>query len=255
MKQFKNGSQLYKHSHSWPFLYAPVYLFSDRWHDTGEIQVASRAEKGFLFCLTLAIYFCQGTVVQSIKKHDPSYTADGFISMCIIYACLAIANWFAPAFVNFLGPRVSMIISGLTYIVFIANFLYPLTWLLYVVSVIVGVGAALIWTAQGNYLTLCSTDQTMSRNSGLFWALLQCSFLWGNIFVFTYIKTDDDGTIEKTTITVIYSVLTVLGLIGVGAFFFMGKPEGNEDTDDSNISEGVAAFVTRSISATWPWVL
>ena len=56
--------------------------------------------------------------------------------------------------------------------IFIASFLWPHTWLLYLVSVIVGAGAALIWTGQGNYLTLMS-DTIISRNSGIFWAMLQ----------------------------------------------------------------------------------
>lgn len=70
---------------------------------------------GFVCLYSETSYSLKGTVVQSIKKHDPSYNADGFISMCIVYAVLAIANWLAPAFVNYLGPRVSMILSGLTY--------------------------------------------------------------------------------------------------------------------------------------------
>jgi hypothetical protein len=57
---------------------------------------------------------------------------------------------------------------------FIASFLWPHTWLLYLVSVVVGLGAALIWTGQGNYLTLMSDDATITRNSGIFWAMLQC---------------------------------------------------------------------------------
>lgn len=167
----------------------------------------------------------QGTVVQSLKEiHKGEYNADPFISMCIIYAVFALANWGAPAFVKYIGPRISMVISGLTYVIFIANFLVPLTWLLYVVSAIVGVGAAVIWTAQGNYLTLCSTDATMSRNSGLFWAMLQCSLLWGNIFVFFYFKTDKDGNVEEGVIRVTYIVLTILGLVGLAAFFLLGAP-------------------------------
>lgn len=31
-----------------------------------------------------------------------------------------------------------------------------------------------IWTGQGNFLTINSTPETISRNSGIFWALLQC---------------------------------------------------------------------------------
>src|SRR5699024_9865296 len=64
------------------------------------------------------IYFFpppQGVVVQSIKKHDPNYQADGFISMCLVYVAFAIANWLAPAVVQYLGDRVSIVVSGLTY--------------------------------------------------------------------------------------------------------------------------------------------
>lgn len=32
---------------------------------------------------------------------------------------------------------------------------------------------AVLWTAQGNVLTINSTDSTIGRNSGIFWALLQ----------------------------------------------------------------------------------
>jgi hypothetical protein len=53
------------------------------------------------------------------------------------------------------------------------SFLIPRTWLLYFASAVIGCGAAVIWTGQGNYLTLNSTQATVSRNSGIFWALLQ----------------------------------------------------------------------------------
>jgi hypothetical protein len=48
-----------------------------------------------------------------------------------------------------------------------------MTWSYYVVSILVGIGAAVIWTAQGVYLTANSDDSTISRNSGVFWALFQ----------------------------------------------------------------------------------
>lgn len=48
-----------------------------------------------------------------------------------------------------------------------------MTWSYYVVSILVGIGAAIIWTAQGVYLTSNSDDASISRNSGIFWALFQ----------------------------------------------------------------------------------
>lgn len=66
---------------------------------------------------------------------------------------------------------------------FILNFLLPKAWILYVASVVVGVGAALIWTGQGNYLTLNSNANTISRNSGIFWAILQLRYEDNDNFV------------------------------------------------------------------------
>jgi hypothetical protein len=48
-----------------------------------------------------------------------------------------------------------------------------MTWSYYTVSVLVGIGAAILWTAQGVYLADNSNDSTISRNSGIFWALFQ----------------------------------------------------------------------------------
>lgn len=57
------------------------------------------------------------------------------------------------------------------------SFLFPRTWLLYLASLLLGAGAALIWTGQGTYLSRCSNPSNISRNSGVFWALLQTRFI------------------------------------------------------------------------------
>lgn len=49
----------------------------------------------------------------------------------------------------------------------------PRTWLLYLTSGILGIGAAITWTGQGSFLSRCSDTNTISRNSGIFWAMLQ----------------------------------------------------------------------------------
>lgn len=63
---------------------------------------------------------------------------------------------------------------------------------------------AVIWTAQGNYLTENSTEETMGRNSGLFWAMLQGSLLFGNLFFFLELE-----GVESVTSKEKYSSLIV----------------------------------------------
>lgn len=71
----------------------------------------------------------------------------------------------------------SLTFSSFVLRLFIASFLAPSTWLLYVASALIGLGAAAIWTGQGTYLTLNSDAGTISRNSGIFWAMLQCRYV------------------------------------------------------------------------------
>ena len=51
--------------------------------------------------------------------------------------------------------------------------MFPMVWSYYVVAILVGIGAGVIWTGQGIYLAHNSYESTVSRNSGLFWALFQ----------------------------------------------------------------------------------
>ena len=68
---------------------------------------------------------------------------------------------------------INLFISRLIFSLYVLSFIYPMTWSYYIVSILIGVGAAIIWTAQGVYLTNNSDNITISRNSGIFWALFQ----------------------------------------------------------------------------------
>nr|XP_057904245.1 UNC93-like protein MFSD11 isoform X2 [Doryrhamphus excisus] len=90
----------------------------------------------------------------------------------------------APAVVAMLGPKMTMFLSGLLYSGYVAVFIEPSTWAFYLTSVLIGVGAAMLWTAQGLFLVENSEAATINRNTGMFWALLQCSMLFGNLYIY-----------------------------------------------------------------------
>ena len=75
--------------------------------------------------------------------------------------------------------------------------LYLKNLLLYAASGILGIGAAIIWTAQGQFLTINSDSETMSRNSAIFWSLMQCSLIIGNTFI--YFQFQDISEINADT--------------------------------------------------------
>ncbi|KAL1117289.1 hypothetical protein AAG570_004615 [Ranatra chinensis] len=139
---------------------------------------------------------------------------------------LAIGNWLAPSIIGLGGPRLAMVIGSITYLFFIVTFFFPKTWLLYFASAIIGLGASVIWTGQGNYLTLNCDSTTMSTNSGVFWAMLQCSMLFGNFFVYMVFqgKSEIDSSMRK----LIFSVLTGICAVGVVVLALL-RPALNKD--------------------------
>jgi hypothetical protein len=164
---------------------------------------------GLAFMLIFAAFKTMGNVQTTILKSaaDPDskgyiegFTGDGFTSLAIIYMVFSFANWFAPSAVSLIGPRLTLVGGGVCYALFIAQLIYPNNILLYGASALIGLGAAMLWIAQGNFLVLNSDSDTMERNSGVFWAMFQCSLLIGNTFVYVELqgKTDIDSTTRLT---------------------------------------------------------
>ncbi|RXN10728.1 UNC93 MFSD11 [Labeo rohita] len=87
---------------------------------------------------------------------------------------------------------------------YIAVFIIPSTWSFYFTSVVIGIGAAMLWTAQGHFLVENSDASTINRNTGLFWALLQCRYKQRATSAVTEAKT------EFKTILEIFKTKTIL---------------------------------------------
>ncbi|KAG8177635.1 hypothetical protein JTE90_019662 [Oedothorax gibbosus] len=163
----------------------------------------------------------QNIVITSMKEDYSNYDGNGYISLAVVYTAFAISNWLAPSIICTIGPKISMLLGGATYALFIANFFFHATWCLYLASALVGFGAALFWTGQGNFLTINSDSDTMSRNSGVFWALLQCSLLFGNIFVF--FKFQGKSKIDEDTRFNVFGVLLGVACCGLAMLCFLRR--------------------------------
>merc|ERR1719411_1436437 len=143
----------------------------------------------------------------------PGFSGNGFIASAVIYGVFSIASWMAPSVVAWKGPRFAMFVAGLLYAQYIAQLLYPNTYMLYISAAIIGLGAPVIWTAQGNFLAICSDPETISRNSGIVWAMLQVSGLIGNIFAFFMFNGQEYiSTSVRTTVGIVLLVITLSGV-------------------------------------------
>ncbi|KAM9222277.1 UNC93-like protein MFSD11 isoform 1-T1 [Leptosomus discolor] len=198
----------------------------------------------FMFIFT-AFQTC-GNIAQTVitNLNNTDFHGSGYTSMSIIYGVFSASNLLSPSVVAIVGPQLSMVVSGVFYSLYIAVFIQPATWAFYTASVFIGIAAAVLWTAQGNCLTVNSNENTIGRNSGVFWALLQSSLFFGNLYIYfawrgkTHISESDRRTV--------FIALTVISLVGTVLFFLIRKQEdtkapGEDDSANEVLGDSSSA--------------
>ncbi|KAF1669159.1 UNC93-like protein MFSD11, partial [Pygoscelis papua] len=208
----------------------------------------------FMFIFT-AFQTC-GNIAQTVitNLNSTDFHGSGYTSMSIIYGVFSASNLISPSVVAIVGPQLSMVVSGIFYSLYIAIFIQPATWAFYTASVFIGIAAAVLWTAQGNCLTVNSDENTIGRNSGVFWALLQSSLFFGNLYI--YFAWQGKTHISESDRRTVFIALTVISLVGTVLFFLIRKQEdmktpGEEDSTNEILGDSSSAQnkMTRAVAA------
>ncbi|OCT63013.1 UNC93-like protein MFSD11 [Xenopus laevis] len=185
---------------------------------------------GFMFMFTA--FQTSGNVAQTVisSLNSTSFHGSGYTSLAIIYSVFSASNLIAPSVIAVIGCQMSMFLSGLLYSAYIAMFIQPYTWSFYTLSVLIGIAAAVLWTAQGSCLTINSDDRTIGRHSGIFWALLQFSMLFGNLYI--YLAWKGEISISDKDRRTVFIALTVISLVGSVLFFLIRTPDSDTAQED-----------------------
>ncbi|XP_060799089.1 UNC93-like protein MFSD11 isoform X1 [Neoarius graeffei] len=202
---------------------------------------------GIAFLLVFTAFTTCGNIEQTVVKSldNTTFSGSGYHSLGIIYGVFSFANLFAPCVVAVIGPRFTMFLSGILYSGYIAVFIVPSTWSFYLTSVLIGTGAALLWTAQGRFLVENSDASTINRNTAVFWALLQCSMLFGNLFV--YIDWKGKTVISDEDRKKMFIALLITSGLGTLSFLFLRKSSQEEEEDFLHEEEGQPLLSSRLI--------
>jgi len=93
----------------------------------------------------------------------------GRVSLGVLYVTVALMVFLAPAIVYTCREKWTMLIGALCYVVYMASLIKIIEWAVLGASVIIGFGAAILWVAQGSFLTLCSPKGKRGTHTGIFW--------------------------------------------------------------------------------------
>ncbi|PAA66281.1 hypothetical protein BOX15_Mlig022469g1, partial [Macrostomum lignano] len=120
------------------------------------------------FMLVFTAFQTTGMLEESVleaaqRETGQDFTGYGYRSLSFIYLVFAVLNWISPIIVTVFGAKVSMTVSALVYNAFCTSFLCPALWSLCLGSVLLGIAAAVIGTAQGVFVTQNSNSKTMRQ--------------------------------------------------------------------------------------------
>ncbi|CDQ64087.1 unnamed protein product [Oncorhynchus mykiss] len=201
---------------------------------------------GLGFLLIFTAFTTCGNIEQTIVKSldNDTFTGSGYHSLGIIYGIFSFSNLLAPTVVAIIGPQFTMFFSGILYSGYVAVFITPSTWSFYFTSVLIGIGAAMLWTAQGHFLVENSDASTINRNTGMFWALLQCSMLFGNLYI--YFDWNGRMEISDRSRKTIFIGLLVTSVLGTLSFLALRKTFPTEE-EMLNEEEGQPLLSSRTM--------
>jgi len=144
-----------------------------------------------------------------------------------LYGCFTAFNFVVSFVVTALGTKTCLIAGAFTYALFVAANIHYVEGLLYASSALMGVGASVLWTAQGAYISNCAALHEQANNlpatstlgyfNGLFFSLFQVNQLVGNLLAAILFKAD----VSQQTI---FIVMTCICGFGVSTLFLLQNP-------------------------------
>ena len=152
----------------------------------------------------------------------------GNASLGILYIAAALGVFLAPAAVDELGTRVTMLVGAACYVAYLACLVRIVPGVVLGMSVVIGLGAAVLWVALGEFVKENSDVRSYGRNNGLFWSIFQLNNIVGNLgtyFVFPLLSNSE-----------LFAGFAVVGAVGTALLALLRKPA----LDDAATSLGGA---------------
>lgn len=180
--------------------------------------------------LCSAILFSAQFAAINIQRHiaevEGVYFGHGLVYVTFVIGLLS-----APPFICALGPCWAIIISCVGFIYHLMTYSAEKMWVIFFSTVIGGMSASVLWTAQANYLVVNSTRTTLARNIGIFWSLIGVSELFGNLVL--YHRLEGKVKLDSRAQNILLYAMNGLEILSLLMFLFLQNPEKQNTEEDS----------------------
>jgi hypothetical protein len=159
----------------------------------------------------------------------------GFYILAVLYFSIAVSSVMSTAFLKKLGTYKCLVLGGFGHFCFVFAQIFPavkydnpnsdsvvtsdgfITAILIICALINGFGAALIWVANGNYISECATPKTKGFFYGFFWVVYMMSQVVGSLIGAAILESGRNQTF-------FYLSLALLAALASLSFWLTRKP-------------------------------
>ncbi|OQR93747.1 hypothetical protein THRCLA_08358 [Thraustotheca clavata] len=164
-----------------------------------------------------------------------------------LYATFAFFSVFSGSIHNYLGPRLTLFIGGLPYVLYIGSFLnynHTLNGTFVIVAGgILGVGAALLWTAQGAMVLSYPTENEKGKFISTCWIIFNLGGVLGALVPFILNYNSEAGAVNDGT----YIAFLIIMVCGAALALFMKNPSSIIRSDNTQVLYPKSASVKEEV--------
>lgn len=134
------------------------------------------------------LFIAIGSILQYMTPYfyAGGYGNLGFKLLIILYACIFLANFFAPYFIDRYGSQKMIVLTTLLYIGSIIAMIMDSRLVIYMGTILLGLSGAILWNSQNNYIIGISQSHNRGKNSGFFVAVYGVGYAFG-IYLLGYL--------------------------------------------------------------------
>ncbi|PCH44645.1 hypothetical protein WOLCODRAFT_105438 [Wolfiporia cocos MD-104 SS10] len=176
-----------------------------------------------------------------------SDTANG-----VLYGFFAVTGCVSGGINNVLGPRLTLFLGTLGYALYLGGLwcyeARAVTWFLILGAALLGISAALLWSAQGSIMMSYPLERDKGRAIAYFWALFQLGTLIGAIIAFAInIRRGGLGGVGTGT----YLAFLIIIAFGIASALLVLPPDRIVRADGTRVSLKRHAAPREEIVGMW----
>ena len=157
--------------------------------------------------ISFTTIFTAYLAIQNLQSSLNQEAGLGIISLSCLYACIILSGVLAPAILNSIGEKRSLIISFICHVIYTGTNFYPTFATLIPSSVLLGLTAGPMWTSQSVYLAQKAysySERTgedghtiLTRFNGIFFCMFETTQITGNLISSLVLQ---QGTYNETAL-------------------------------------------------------